>query len=126
MFPNFKTEDITHHSKRTQAGNIEKAGTAYDVVMSNSTKGELTVSENPVSMTTSSVPKSVTLESAITFFRENAKGDFKVLFTMTADWLDKYRVASRTAMNRLLKEAEESEESVEDSTVTIDMSEIGE
>ena len=112
MFPNFKTEDITHHSKRTQAGNIEKAGTAYDVVMSNGTKDEVKLSENPVSITTYGIPKSVTLESAITFFRENAKGDCKVLFTMTADWL--------------LKESEESEESVNDSTVTIDMSEIGE
>ena len=126
MFPNFKTEDITHHSKRTQAGNIEKAGTGYDVVMSKGTKDEVKLSENPISITTYGIPKSVTLESAITFFRENAKGDCKVLFTMTADWLDKYRVASRTAMNRLLKESEESEESVEDSTVTIDMSEIGE
>ena len=122
MFPNFKTEDITHHSKRTQAGNIEKAGTSYDVVSAN---------QNGVSVNSGSVcsylnvPKSVTLESAIKFFRENSVGECATLFKMTAEWLDKYRVASRTAMNKLIQEAKENEEKDSD-TVTVDMSEVGE
>lgn len=122
MFPNFKTEDITHHSKRTQAGNIEKAGTAYDVVSANQNG----VSVNSGSVCSSlNVPKSVTLESAIKFFRENAVGECATLFKMTAEWLDKYRVASRTAMNKLIQEAKENEEKDSD-TVTVDMSEVGE
>lgn len=124
MFPNFKTEDITHHSKRTQAGNIEKAGTAYDVVVSANQNG-VALSKNSVSISNSSVPKSVTLESAIKFFRENAVGECSTLFKMTAEWLDKYRVASRTAMNKLIQEAKENEERDSD-TVTVDMSEVGE
>lgn len=124
MFRNFKTEDITHHSKRTQAGNIEKAGTAYDVVVSANQNG-VALSENSVSISTSSVPNSVTLESAIKFFRENAVGECATLFKMTAEWLDKYRVASRTAMNKLIQEAKENEEKDSD-TVTVDMSEVGE
>lgn len=120
---NFKKVDITHHSKRTQAGNIAKAGTAYDVVMGNSS-GLVIDNDGVSSITKSNVPQNVTLETAIKFFRENAKGECSKLFSQTADWLDKYRVASRTAMNKLLKEAEQSNEGAEDNTLTVDMSEV--
>lgn len=117
---NFKVEDITHHSKRTQAGNVAKAGTAYDVVMGKA--NGLAISDSDVSPIKSRVPQNVTLETAIKFFRENANGEYTTLFTQTAEWLDKYRVASRTAMNRLIKEAEQNKE--EDNTLTVDMSEV--
>ena len=107
---NFPVEDITHHSKRTQADNLRNAGVANTITS--------VCEEAPIN---SGVPQSVTLESAITYFRNNAKGDTYKLFMQTADWLDKYRVASRTAMNKLLKEAET--ESKED-TLTVDMTEV--
>lgn len=111
-----KTEDITHHSKRTQAENIEKAGTAYDVVMQRealSKSGADYFNANAGS----DVPKTVTLESAITYFRSHASGDKSALYTMTADWLEKYRTASRTAINKMLAESKETAEDV--LTVTI-------
>lgn len=120
MMNNFKTEDITHHSKRTQAGNIEKAGTAYDLCVDNSSSIRVDTSSKVT--TVSEVPKSVTLESAIKFYREHATGRMYSLFKMTAEWLDKYRTASRTAMNKLIEEAKEKEKEA----VTVDMSEMEE
>ena len=109
---NFPVEDITHHSKRTQEENLRLAGVADTIT---------TVCEEPT--VNGGVPQSVTLESAITYFRANAKGDTYKLFMQTADWLDKYRVASRTAMNKLLKEAQ-AEEAEDSETLTVDMNEV--
>lgn len=82
-----KTEDITHHSKRTQAENIEKAGTAYDVVMQREALSKSGADYSNANAG-SDVPKTVTLESAITYFRSHASGDKSALYTMTADWLE--------------------------------------
>ena len=112
-----KTEDITHHSKRTQAENIEKAGTAYDVVMQREALSKSGVDYSPNANAGSDVPKTVTLESAITYFRSHASGDKSALYTMAADWLEKYRTASRTAINKMLAESKETAEDV--LTVTI-------
>lgn len=111
-----KTEDITHHSKRTQAENIEKAGTAYDVVMQREALSKSGADYSNANAG-SDVPKTVTLESAITYFRSHASGDKSALYTMTADWLGKYRTASRTAINKMLAESKETAEDV--LTVTI-------
>ena len=89
--------DITHHSKRTQAGNIAKAGTSFDVVMSQSREES----------TERVIPKNVTIESAILYFRKNANGDNSVLYQRTAEWLEKYRVIAQSTAKRILSEAEE-------------------
>lgn len=107
-----KTEDITHHSKRTQAENIEKAGTAYDVIMQREALSKSGEDYSPNANAGSDVPKTVTLESAITYFRSHASGDKSALYTMTADWLEKYRTASRTAINKMLAESKETAEDV--------------
>lgn len=107
MFNN--VEDITHHSKRTQAGNIEQAGTSYDLLVNSSC--DATVSSG-VSSFERDIPTNVTLESAVEFFRNHAKGELASLYIFTADALEKYRVISRTAVSKALQEAKEQEESV--------------
>ena len=97
-------EDITHHSKRTQAGNIEQAGTSYDkLVQSQGSETAIYPSEH-------SVPVNVTIESAVDYFRNNAKGEVASLYIFTADILEKYRVISRSAVSKALKEAKKEEE----------------
>ena len=113
-FLKMNIEDITHYSKRTQAGNVEQAGTSYDKFVSEMTSGNANVKE-------SSVPVNVTIESAIQYFKDNATGDKRNLYTFTADILDKYRVVSRSAVSKAFEKVKE--ESVEDSVIEVDMSE---
>ena len=74
----FTVEDITHKPKRTQADNLRKAGVIADAVSS----------ENNTIV--SKIPQSPTVEGAIQFFEENAKGEYKALYANTALWLRKY------------------------------------
>lgn len=113
-FLNLKVEDITHYSKRTQAGNVEKAGTSYDKVVSEMSSVNTNVKE-------SSVPVNVTIESAIQYFKDNATGDKRNLYTFTADILDKYRLISRSSVSKAFEKAKE--ESVNDNVIEVDMSE---
>lgn len=72
---NFTTVNITHKPKRMQGDSI---------------KLQL---ENDNSVTTPhstpKVPQSVTLEGAIKYYEENAKGDNEKLYKMTVIWLRK-------------------------------------
>lgn len=77
----FPIEDITHKPRRTQADNLKKAGFTNDNV---------TVTEDNVQ---SKIPQSPTVEGAIQFFEDNAKGEYKALYTSTAMWLRKYLTA---------------------------------
>lgn len=95
---NMGIEDITHHSKRTQAGNIEKAGTSYDKLVSEM-GGENSGNKF------STVPVNVTIESAIQYFKDNAKGDKSNLYVFTAEILEKYRVISKNAVSKAFEEA---------------------
>lgn len=97
-------EDITHHSKRTQAGNIEKAGTSYDKVVSES--GATASSDAKCG-----VPVNVTIESAIQYYRDNATGDKANLYTFTAEILEKYRVISKSAVSKAFEEAKKNAKS---------------
>ena len=74
----FPVEDITHKPRRTQADNLKKAGVVADEVPSGN--DELV----------SKVPQSPTVEGAIQFFEENAKGEYKALYKSTATWLRNY------------------------------------
>lgn len=74
----FPHKDITHKPKRKQS-EIENENN------SNSAGSEA------VNVTLSSVPQSVTLESAITYFKDNASGANKQLFNRTASWLEDLR-----------------------------------
>lgn len=93
--------DITHHSKRTQAGNLEAAGVIKPTVTSS---GE---------MIESKVPQNVTIEKAIEYFRSNAQGEYANLYTATAQWLERFNTYSRTAVNK-----------ANESVATVDMSEV--
>lgn len=106
-------EDITHHPKRTQAGNIEKAGTSYDKLVSS------IAGNQPVS--SGDAPVNVTLESATQYFRDNATGILANLYTFTADILDKYRVISKSAISKAFEEAKK--ESEDSNIVEVDISE---
>lgn len=121
----FDVVDVTHKSKRTQADNIKKSGTAYAdflILQDQTSTSSLVINNTGVSVQADSViPKNITLETAITFFRSNAKGEFASLFTQTAEWLDKYRVASKTAMKKLIDEAKADSKS---DVLTVDMSEV--
>lgn len=122
----FETIDITHHPKRTQAGNVAKAGTAY----ANSVSPKTKEGSVPAVLSSSEVaeilniPENVTMESAIKFFRGHATGQFATLFTMTADWLEKYRLVSRATVNKAIQQAGEQENN--DDVLTVDMSKVGE
>lgn len=127
----FDVVDVTHKPKRTQADNIKKAGTAYadfSQLQDQTSTSFLVINDTGVSVQTgvsvragSVIPKNITLETAITFFRRNAKGELASLFTQTAEWLDKYRVASKTAMKKLIDEAKADSKS---DVLTVDMSEV--
>lgn len=103
-------EDITHHSKRTQAGNIEKAGTSYDALVES-------MSKNISGDTSTSVPVNVTIETAIQYFRDNAKGENTNLYSFTANILEKYRTAFKSAIAKAIKDSD-------DSVLEVDASEV--
>lgn len=122
----FETIDITHHPKRTQAGNVAKAGTAYSKSVSQPVKegsapNVLSASEVADIL---NIPANVTLETAIKFYRSHATGQFETLFTMTAEWLEKYRLVSRATVNKAIQQTEEQES--KDDVLTVDMSKVGE
>jgi len=94
---NMNVEDITHYSKRTQAGNINKAGTSYDELTSK-------VENNSIADVKGKVPVNVTIESAIQYFRENATGDKTNLYLFTAKILENHRVISKANMLKAFEE----------------------
>lgn len=80
--------DITHHSKRTQAGNLAKANPDR---VTNTTTEE----------TVHKVPVNVTIETAIEYFRSNATGENANLYSFTAEVLDKYRLLTKKSLKEL-------------------------
>lgn len=106
MFRGFVEEDITHHSKRTQAGNLRLAQGKDYIESENSEVDESSIPKILVK----DIPQTLTLESMIIFYRENAIGDLANIFKFTADTLEKYRTASRTAINRLIQSAEDKKD----------------
>ena len=100
--------DITHHSKRTQAGNLINAG-KNNVV--DNTKDTGVIDSN------SNVPVNVTIESAIEYYKNNATGSFANLYSFTVDVLEKYRQISRKAINDM-KSQENSD------VVEVDINEV--
>lgn len=122
----FTTIDITHHPKRTQAGNIARAGTAYSKSVPQSVKeGSVpTVLSASEVADILNIPTNVTMETAIKFYRSHATGQFETLFTMTADWLEKYRLVSRATVNKAVQQTEEQK--IKDDVLTVDMSKAGE
>ena len=98
-------EDITHHPKRTQAGNIEKAGTSYEKLVSE-------YSVNFPDSEVSDIPVNVTIESAIQYFRSHLTGATANLYTFTADILEKYRLVSKSAISKAFEEAKEESDLV--------------
>lgn len=97
--------DITHYSKRTQAGNVLRAGTAFSKPV---------VDTAPM---TKDIPVAVTIETAIQYFNDNAVGEKSVLYKMTAEWLENYRSIAHSTAKRILSEAQE------DNVLTVDVSE---
>lgn len=69
---NFPVIDITHKPRRYQGDSI-----------TNDTSS-VSVSDNVVH---SNIPQNPTLESAITFYLNNADGNYKSLYSFTANWL---------------------------------------
>lgn len=106
--------DITHHSKRTQAGNLAAAG-----VIPNSDSGA------EITQPKTSVPQNITIEKAIQFYRENAVGEYKNLYSATADYLEKLNSYSRTVVKNILEKNIE-ETSVDEEIPTVDLSEVSE
>lgn len=124
----FNVEDITHHSKRTQAENIAKAGTSFNLVMGIDSDSGVISTKGLTDISTDILPpENITLESAIQFFKSVDIPRYDKLFKFTADILDKYRKASRTALNKMLQESEnkdpETPPNTED-TITVDMSNL--
>ena len=74
---NFPNYDVTHKPKRMQSAVEDERNTDAD--------------DTTVNVTLSSVPQSVTLESAITYFKNNASGANKQIFSRTATWLEELR-----------------------------------
>lgn len=72
----FPVVDITHKPKRMQGDNIRSAQ-RETVSVSVSYEGDNHVE----------VPQTMTLERAIRFYEENARGEFQSLYVQTAKWL---------------------------------------
>lgn len=83
----FPVIDVTHKSKRSQAGNLE-------IAMKNS-PSEPNSEEN---VFPASVPKSITLERAIEFYESHSEGEYKTLYTLTAKWLRDYMSKRNTTI----------------------------
>lgn len=77
----FPVVDITHHSKRTQEGNL-KGHSSNRIVTEDSTVLNTDTSSTPV-------PRAVTLENAIDFYANAKDKDPAIvkLFSATANWL---------------------------------------
>lgn len=95
--------DITHHSKRTQAGNLERAGVIK--ASKADTSGVACSSE---------VPQNITIERAIDYFKQNAEGEYKNLYTATAKWLEQFNTFSRTSVKK----------ATDNDIATVDVSEV--
>ena len=98
--------DITHYSKRTQAGNLIAAGVIKPVSNDESSPDVIR-----------GVPQNITVETAIQYFRDNAVGEYERLYKATAQWLERYNTYSRTLVNKAVEESAEI-------TNTVDMSEV--
>jgi hypothetical protein len=72
---NMTVTDVTHRPKRMQGDNLKR-----ESPIQNKEVDDL-----------SDTPNAVTLESAIRYYEEHAEGEFKVLYTKTALWLDSLR-----------------------------------
>lgn len=74
MLENFRVEDITFKGARLQSKVAEELG--YD---KSDTKDSLGLN--------SGVPQTPIIERAIKYYEDNAKGQFAVLYSATAEWL---------------------------------------
>ena len=74
----FPNEDISHRPKRLQSDNLRVA------------RGDdsLAVRDGSEMIKQTNVPQVVTLERAIKYYRDNAVGDYELLFNKTAEWLE--------------------------------------
>ena len=88
---NFETVDITHRSIRTQAENLKAAS--------------VNKSEEVEQSDFTTVPKILTVERAIHYFEDNAKGELENLYKFTAECLRGYLDRSVT-----VSESEETNE----------------
>ena len=77
------TVDITHRSKRSQAGNL---------ALARKNKSE-SVDPAPSGI---EVPKTITIERAIEYYESHADGEFSTLYTATAKWLRDYMTKKNT------------------------------
>lgn len=88
--------DITHHSNRTQEGNLRAAGIITDEVT--------TVAPNRTN-----IPQSITLETAIEFFNNNAHGEYATLYKQTAKWLTEYLAVPKSELRKMKEASAEGE-----------------
>jgi hypothetical protein len=72
---NMTVTDVTHRPKRMQGDSLKKESPVQDREVD----------------ALSDTPNAITLESAIRYYEEHAEGEFKVLYTRTAQWLDSLR-----------------------------------
>ena len=83
-------EDITHHSKRTQEGNLRAAGKLAE--------------ETPEpEFIRSKVPQNITLETAIQYFENNAHGEFSNLYRQTAKWLNEFLAIPKSEVRKSMQ-----------------------
>lgn len=87
---NFPTEDITFNPKRKQSDILK------EIEKERPTDG----SEN-TEFSSSSVPQIPTIERAIKYYEENAKGEFKKLYSATATWLRKIMTSPKNKVEEL-------------------------
>lgn len=83
-------EDITHYSKRTQAGNLRAAGVITDDV------------EEP-KFARSAVPQNITIETAMKYYLDNAQGEYTNLYKATAKWLSELNSIPKSKLKENMK-----------------------
>lgn len=87
----FTVEDITHKPRRMQSDNL---------------KGVASVTTVADQKITQDIPSSFTMESAITFYRENARGEIAGLYKQTVIWLEQLRTLNRAKYDKSGEEDE--------------------
>lgn len=101
MLKNFTVEDITFRKARKQSRVAEEL--RYEEKQTQPENGAL-----------SDVPQAPVIERAIRYYEEHAKGEYKILYSSTADWLREYLVCYSLKEKETAKKVMESEETVEE------------
>lgn len=97
----FPVVDITHHSKRTQEGNLNNR--PERVYASEETTA------TPAQQEQGDIPRAITVENAIDYYTDKKTGDIQLakLYSATAVWLGDYLRLKNAKEGKIVEESDE-------------------